>query len=61
MDRDSSCQKLKAALRRELHVLPYDHRSIRGPEADPPLVLVSPFFSVARGVAASSLVTRALA
>ena len=31
-----------------------------GTEAEPPLVLVSPFVSVARGVAVASLVTRAV-
>ena len=59
MRRDSSHQKLEARSRRALYG--YDLSGIRGPEADPPLVLVSPFFSVARGVAASSLVTRSAA
>ena len=35
-----------------------DSREHPGTEAEPPLVLVSPSVSVARGVAASSLVTR---
>ena len=35
-----------------------DSREHPGTEAEPPLVLVSPLVSVARGVAASSLVTR---
>jgi hypothetical protein len=35
-----------------------DSREHPGTEAEPPLVLVSPLVSVARGVAAASLVTR---
>jgi hypothetical protein len=42
----------------DTRVVRIDSREHPGTEADPPLVLVSPLVSVARGVAASSLVTR---
>jgi len=59
IDHDTSREKLGGACR----VSEDSHIRLRvhpGTEADPPLVLVSPYVSVARGVAVTSLVTRAV-